>query len=47
LADKLLDENKQKEIRLTCQKLEEKMGKQWLESMMDTLKQLSAAYPSK
>ncbi|GMR00209.1 MAG: hypothetical protein BMS9Abin18_1047 [Zetaproteobacteria bacterium] len=46
-ADKLLDESKQKEIRLACQKLEEKMGKQWLTSMMDTLKQLSAAYPSK
>jgi len=47
LADKLLDEGKQKEILRVCQKLEEKMGKQWLASMMDTLKQLSVAYPSK
>jgi len=47
LADKLLDESKQKEIRLACQKLEEKMGKQWLPRMMDILNQLSAAYPSK
>jgi len=47
LADKLLDESKQKEIRLACQKLEEKMGKQWLSRMMDILKQLSAAYPGK
>jgi len=47
LADKLLDESKQKEIRLACQKLEEQMGKQWLARMMDILKQLSAAYPGK
>jgi len=47
LADKLLDESKQKEIRLSCQKLEEKMGKQWLARMMDILQQLSAAYPDK
>jgi len=47
LADKLLDESKQKEIRLACQKLEDKMGKQWLARMMDILKQLSAAYPDK
>jgi len=47
LANKLLDESKQKDIRLACQKLEEKMGKQWLARMMDILKQLSAAYPSK
>jgi len=47
LADKLLDESTQKEIRLACQKLEEKMGKQWLARMMGILKQLSAAYPNK
>jgi len=47
LADKLLDESKQNEIRLACQKFEEKMGAQWLARMMDTLKQLSATSPSK
>ncbi len=47
LADELLDESKQKEAWLACQKFEEKMGNQWLTSMMDTLEQLSAAYSIK
>jgi len=47
LVNNQLHEHSHASLLEAHQKLEEKMGKQWLESMMATLKELSAVYPSK